>query len=169
MLPAKLSDLGYRGQTITDGLNKEVLDFRGEQLDPMFYPGLEQRRKSDFMLVEGIGPHATLTGGSAYGLTVYRPRTSTTYRSLLPTMKPNITIESTGRKNKCKTYTSCLSTLTGSWSCCARATTARLRFHAIRTLQHLRTPQASAYTSITSSACVIYQQEGRRIMEFSYK
>ena len=46
MLPAKPNNLKYRGRRITNDLNKEVLDFMGEQLDLMFYHGLGQRGKA---------------------------------------------------------------------------------------------------------------------------
>ena len=46
MLPAEPSDLKYKGQRIIDDLNKEVLDFMGEQLDLMFYRGFGQRGKA---------------------------------------------------------------------------------------------------------------------------
>ena len=54
MLPAEPRSLEYKGQKITDEINKEVMDFIGEQMDLMFARGLGQRRKSDSVPLDGV-------------------------------------------------------------------------------------------------------------------
>lgn len=54
MLPAEPRGLEYKGQKITDEVNKEVMDFIGEQMDLMFARGLGQRRKSDSVPLDGV-------------------------------------------------------------------------------------------------------------------
>ena len=54
MLPAEPRGLEYKGEIITNEVNKDVMDFIGEQMDLMFARGLGQRRKSDSVPLDGI-------------------------------------------------------------------------------------------------------------------
>ena len=51
MLPAEPRRLKYKGEIVTDEVNKEVMDLI---MDLIFAPGLGQRRKSHTVSLDGI-------------------------------------------------------------------------------------------------------------------
>ena len=55
MLPTEPRSVLYRGQKISDEVNKDVMDFMGEQMDLIFARGLGQRRKSDSVPLDQLG------------------------------------------------------------------------------------------------------------------
>ena len=54
MLPAEFRSLKYKGRKFTDEVNKEVMDFIGEQMNLIFARGLGRRRKSDLVPLDGV-------------------------------------------------------------------------------------------------------------------